>query len=238
MNRVWSGVVQGEPWRCHIQQDMPDRPGSTRCHYGPSRSHSHYTDHPDYPGLKNRPGPSRMTPTILKPPGCVPGPSQTVPDNPGPNKDLTPDRPNFSPGQCGTLVWLTFNYNITDQYNLSAPTHTQGIVMTRHKQLSHWVWSSYNRSRISGYIWVISNHRLHVISYCHGSVWDIICTIMWFMYLSMRDLQQDTWPIQSTFTTVGNAGKGGERSWVVGHRNGDAMEVGFHGGKLLSVIRF
>ena len=50
MNRVWSGVVQGEPWRCHVQQDMPDRPGSARCHYVFSLSqHGRYTDRP---GLK------------------------------------------------------------------------------------------------------------------------------------------------------------------------------------------
>ena len=77
---------------------------------------------PDYPGQKNRPGLSRMTPAILnilKPPWWGPGPcrtmqdhagpSRTVQDNPGPDTDLTPDQQNFSPGQSGTLVWLSFN---------------------------------------------------------------------------------------------------------------------------------
>ena len=84
MNRVWSQVVQGEPWGCHVQQDMPDHPGSTRCHYGPSRSqHGRYTDRPGLPRIE------KSSRTVTDDPGSFKHfktsgvMSRTMPDHPG-----------------------------------------------------------------------------------------------------------------------------------------------------------
>ena len=107
MNRVWSGVVRGEPRRCRVQQGMPDRPRSTRCHYGPSRGqHGRYTDRP---GLRRINESSRTVTDDpvnfkhFKTSGWCPrpcrtkqdhaGPSRTVPDNP--QSDLPGPAPNY-----------------------------------------------------------------------------------------------------------------------------------------------
>ena len=97
---------------------MPDRPGSTRCHYGPSRSqHGRYTDRPGLPRTKDSsrtvtddPGNFKHFKTSVVVSRTMPdhaGPSRTIPDNHGPDTDLTPDRQNLSPGRSGksgTLV--------------------------------------------------------------------------------------------------------------------------------------
>ena len=73
---------------------MPDRPGSTRCHYGPSRSqHSRYTDRPGLPRTKETsrtvtddPGNFKHFKTSVVVSRTVPdhaGPSRTIPDCPG-----------------------------------------------------------------------------------------------------------------------------------------------------------
>ena len=93
----WFGVNCGVAVSNKTCQIAPDQHDATMDLPGA------YTDRPGLPRIEKS---SRVTPAILnilKPPGWCPGPSRTVPDNPGPNTD----RPNFRPGrsvQSGTLV--------------------------------------------------------------------------------------------------------------------------------------
>ena len=73
---------------------MPDRPGSTRCHYGPSRSqHGRYTDRPGLPRTKDssrtvtdNPCNFKYFKTSVVVSRIMPdhaGPCRTIPDCPG-----------------------------------------------------------------------------------------------------------------------------------------------------------
>ena len=111
MDRVCSGVVHGVTWvnrgvamSNKTDRIAPDQPGATTDLTGANTVATRTV--PDYPGLKNRPGPSRLTPeilSILKPPGRCLGPCQIIPDCPGSNTDLTTDRPNVCAGRSRTV---------------------------------------------------------------------------------------------------------------------------------------
>ena len=127
---------------------MPDRPGSTRCHYGstrchygPSRSqHGRYTDRPGLPRTKDSsrtvtddPGNFKHFKTSVVVSRTMPdhaGPSRTITDHPGLSRITTdPTRiwPRIGknsvrdgPGQSGTLVWLSFNmWNLNQMSTLN-----------------------------------------------------------------------------------------------------------------------
>ena len=188
---------------------MPDHPGSTRCHYGPSRSqHGRYTDRPGLPRTKDSsrtvtddPGNFKHFKTSVVVSRTMPvhdGPWRTIPDHPGLSRITTdPTRiwPRIGkisvrdgPGRwCDCrlrqeFVFISLKHHAFSHMNIS--TYRKGI--------------KHNCSAILGYNSIVTEagHISWYVMFWFQVVLDSQCAIIQYV-LNSHHLKEQTFQLSS-----------------------------------------